>query len=111
MTDLGGMLRLMQNLKPLPQCRITCGVTIYSWLRHRPQPAIARDGSLAPMFGVPIVLDARMPRGRWSYTENGVEVQSGQVGDGERVWYLPAADRFVTTEFGLWIAVLDGPAD
>jgi hypothetical protein len=102
------MLRLLQETEPAPRCRITCGLAIYSWIKHRPAPPLAPGAaSILPLSGVPIVLDPRMPRGKWSYTENDVEVSSGQVGNGERVWYLPAADQFVTTEFGPLVEVLD----
>lgn len=108
MTTLGDMVSLMKDIGPVPQRRITCGVAVYSWIRHRPAPPL-KPGTAAiePMFGVPVVLDPRMPRGKWVCTEDGVEIACGQVGNGERVWYLPALDQFVTSGFGPLIDILD----
>ncbi len=102
------MLRLIRSVDPPPNCRLTCGQAIYSWFRHLPRPRLAPAGELLPLTGLPVVLDATMPRGTWRYTQDGVEVQSGAVGDGEHVWYLPAVKQFVTTESGPLREVLDG---
>lgn len=77
---------------PGPPRRLHVGQAIADWLRTRPAPS---DPGLHALIGIPIILDPDLGRGQWQMRSGEDVVASGQVGDGNRVWYAPG-QGFIT---------------
>lgn len=110
---LASFREILASLPELPKHReLRCGEAIYRWLQSHPAPKpdpVAVGRLTRAVFGIPIRLDSDMGRGTWAYFEDGVEVQRSQVGDGDRVWFVPGTG-FITTTDDTIAATLDGGA-
>jgi hypothetical protein len=92
------MREILNNLPPAgPPLRLYCGEAILGWLRHRGAPPMDVPGhpDARNLLGIPIILDPDLGRGRWQLRAGDEVKHEGQIGDGERVWYVPRTG-FVT---------------
>lgn len=101
------MRDLLAEHPPRPRCEIRCGYAILRWFEAQPTTERLSFTPHPTLSGIPIILDSDLGRGTWVVTEDGVEVERRMIGDGDRVWFVPMAGGFVTTDDETLAAGLD----
>jgi hypothetical protein len=111
------MSDLLAEHPPESRREIRCGYAILRWFDSLPKPRACKAGLAsdsmhlaASLYGLPIILDPNLGRGTWILVQDGVEVERHMVGDGDRVWFLPATGQFITTDDDSAAADLDSIA-
>jgi hypothetical protein len=96
---LDDMREILDSLPdPGPPLRLYCGEAILDWFRHQGAPPMDVPGhpDARNLLGIPIVLDPDLGRGQWQLRAGDDVRQEDQIGDGERVWYVPGGGFIIS---------------